>query len=1181
MAKSTCKQFELDRSNSFIPALFFALALLLFNTLAHAQDGKTILVLDASGSMWQKISDGYKIRIAQDVINELLVTLPVEQELGLITYGHRRKGDCGDIEMLVPPGAGTRDAISSAIKSLDPKGKTPLSAAVIQAADVLRIEENASTVILVSDGRETCDLDPCAVGSELEDRGIDFTTHVIGFDVGEENDREQLRCLAENTGGKFLTASTASELTQALVEVSQPIEKLTMSAFAVDEEDNDIIEGLIWSLLPAGISEDSNSSQQFVPADQQDARFIQLELDPGQYAVMVTREEDGASATLDINLQASGNTRFKLSLPALQYTARVEGPDKVIIGERFEVQWEGPARANDRITLALPDSAPMDALEYLLAANPNPVIFPAPTTPGEYEIRYEQGIPERVLASAVITVEDAPATLKAQDIAPAATSIPIQWTGPDQKYDLVAVVIPGDKAEITGQRTSDGTPLQLQMPPEPGEYELRYILYADTTVLATRPITVEAADVSIEAADVAEVGERIPVAWAGPDERYDTVAIVSVDNRDQIINATRTSRGNPLQLEMPTTAGKYELRYISYTFNTPLITRPISVVESIVEINAPLETSIGESVTVTWVGPDETYDVIAVAEIGSIENINETRTSKGSPLELQMPSTPGEFEIRYMLYQDRKILGTRLITVNDAIVSLEAVDEADVSEFVDITWEGPDAQYDYITIAKVGEKRALNQTQTGRGNPLELQMPATSGEYEIRYVLYQDHKVLATKPITVKEVSASLEVVDEADVSEFVDITWEGPDAQYDYIAIAEVGEKRVINQTQTGRGNPLKLQMPATSGEYEIRYVLYQYQKALATRPITINDVSVMLDAADEADVSEKIEVTWDGPGAQYDYIAIAKVGEKRTINQTQTGRGNPLELQMPSKSGEYEIRYVLYQNQRVLATRPITVNDVSAMLDAAEEADISDKIDVTWDGPDAAHDYIAIAEAGEKKLINRTRTSRGNPLELTMPSKPGDYEIRYILYQDKKVLATRPISVNDVSTSLDALDEAGISAMVDVHWDGPDAANDYIAVAKVGKKKLINRARTSKGSPLELQMPSQAGDYEIRYILYQGKRVMATRSITVNNVDVTLNAPDQAQPDEVIDIIWEGPDARADHIEIARIGEKKVVRRVRTSSGSPLQLRMPAEPGEYELRYVLSQDRRVLATRTIVVGE
>jgi len=95
------------RTGRLLAGISLALSLILTPS-AHAQDGKTILVLDASGSMWAQIADGHKISVAQEVINDLLDTLPPEEELGLLTYGHRRKGDCGDIELMVPPGAGTR-----------------------------------------------------------------------------------------------------------------------------------------------------------------------------------------------------------------------------------------------------------------------------------------------------------------------------------------------------------------------------------------------------------------------------------------------------------------------------------------------------------------------------------------------------------------------------------------------------------------------------------------------------------------------------------------------------------------------------------------------------------------------------------------------------------------------------------------------------------------------------------------------------------------------------------------------------------------------------------------------------------------------------------------------------------------------------------------------------------------
>ena len=305
-----------------------------------------------------------------------------------MTYGHRRKGDCGDIELMVPPGVDTRGAIATAVEALDPKGKTPLSAAVIQAADALRIEENAATVILVSDGRETCNLDPCAVGSELEDRGIDFTAHVIGFDIAEEQDRAQLRCLAENTGGTFLTASTASELIEALVEVSQPVQTIELLAYARDEEDASIQDGLVWTLMPTSSATDlpSDDSISLIADEDQNAEFIHIEIDPGAYTISVTREEDGASASLDINLQPGQSNKHFLTLPPVQLSATISSLANVVIGESFEVQWEGPALAGDWITLTHPEAEARTGLQAKTPNNDNTVVLQAPSEPGEYEI---------------------------------------------------------------------------------------------------------------------------------------------------------------------------------------------------------------------------------------------------------------------------------------------------------------------------------------------------------------------------------------------------------------------------------------------------------------------------------------------------------------------------------------------------------------------------------------------------------------------------------------------------------------------------------------------------------------------------------------------------------------------------------------------------------------------------
>ena len=189
--------------------------LLLFAGTARAADENVIIVLDASGSMWGRIDEKPKIQIAREVMDQVLADLDGKAEIGIMTYGHRKKGDCGDIETLVPVGKVNRASYMEKINALNPKGKTPITATVRKAAEELRFTEEKATVILVSDGLETCDADPCALAAELEAAGIDFTAHVVGFDLKDE-DTASLQCLATTTGGKYLAAENADQLGEAI-----------------------------------------------------------------------------------------------------------------------------------------------------------------------------------------------------------------------------------------------------------------------------------------------------------------------------------------------------------------------------------------------------------------------------------------------------------------------------------------------------------------------------------------------------------------------------------------------------------------------------------------------------------------------------------------------------------------------------------------------------------------------------------------------------------------------------------------------------------------------------------------------------------------------------------------------------------------------------------------------------
>lgn len=198
------------------PAIALAAAALLAAAHAAAAD-RTMIVLDASGSMWGQIGGRAKIEIARETLHGVLQSVPAGTDLGLMVYGHREKGSCSDIELAVPPGADTGHAIDAFVAGINPKGKTPLSAAVEAAAETLKYTEDKATVVLVTDGLETCEADPCALAAALESKGVDFTTHVVGFGLTEEEGR-QVACLAENTGGKYFQAADAGALVAALNE---------------------------------------------------------------------------------------------------------------------------------------------------------------------------------------------------------------------------------------------------------------------------------------------------------------------------------------------------------------------------------------------------------------------------------------------------------------------------------------------------------------------------------------------------------------------------------------------------------------------------------------------------------------------------------------------------------------------------------------------------------------------------------------------------------------------------------------------------------------------------------------------------------------------------------------------------------------------------------------------------
>ena len=187
-------------------------------------------ILDASGSMMELLPDGtLKRDVATEVLTARLDSFPPEVNIGLRAYGHRldwkgqTEGSCKDIELIAPVQTGQLERIATWLQDYPAKGMTPLAESIRQAIKDFTVDPSrVNTIVLISDGMETCEGDPCTLTSELKLQGINFRLHVVGLNVDAET-REQLSCIADAGEGIYRDAKTAKELNQAFVAIEEQI----------------------------------------------------------------------------------------------------------------------------------------------------------------------------------------------------------------------------------------------------------------------------------------------------------------------------------------------------------------------------------------------------------------------------------------------------------------------------------------------------------------------------------------------------------------------------------------------------------------------------------------------------------------------------------------------------------------------------------------------------------------------------------------------------------------------------------------------------------------------------------------------------------------------------------------------------------------------------------------------
>lgn len=246
MNNQSIRSYTIFMSGKVNKRVFVSLFLMLvfLAPIVHAQTVKPVekkapltrilFVFDASQSMYAYWQSDRKITIAQKLMSNLLDSIrnTPNLQLALRVYGHQKNfppQDCDDSKLEVPFADNNYDKIKHTLKYIIPRGTTPIAASLELAAnDFPPCDDCRNIIVLITDGIEECNGDPCAVSAALQKRGIILKPFIIG--IGK-NFKEAFDCV-----GTYFDASSEIEFRNALnVVISQALNSTTAQVNLLDQ----------------------------------------------------------------------------------------------------------------------------------------------------------------------------------------------------------------------------------------------------------------------------------------------------------------------------------------------------------------------------------------------------------------------------------------------------------------------------------------------------------------------------------------------------------------------------------------------------------------------------------------------------------------------------------------------------------------------------------------------------------------------------------------------------------------------------------------------------------------------------------------------------------------------------------------------------------------------------------
>jgi Ca-activated chloride channel family protein len=261
-------------------------------------------------------------------------------------------------------------------------------------------------------------------------------------------------------------------------------------------------------------------------------------------------------------------------------------------------------------------------------------------------------------------------------------------------------------------------------------------------------------DPALDAPDSVPADSVFYVNWVGPNNQGDYITIVAAGKRKWDGEPYfYTYGGTPRPLQSSTTPGNYEIWYVNGANGKPKLKRPIVVTEFVGSLDGPTSVAAGSEFRVAWTGPASPGDYVTIEPVGATEWTGESYFYANSSTPngpLTAPLTDGPHELWYVA-GDGTVMLREPITVMPLSASVSGPPSATAGASFGVSWTGPNAAGDFITIVAVGapEGSYLSYAYTQYGNPATLTAPTAAGQYELRYVYGSGRQTLAAASITI------------------------------------------------------------------------------------------------------------------------------------------------------------------------------------------------------------------------------------------------------------------------------------------------------------------------------------------------------------------------------------------------------------------------------------------------